>query len=526
MAKDQLDIFGNILDQPKKKTDNLELGSLKKLLLDHFKCSDIKVFFEKLAYAYKNNDRQFYIDLKNLVGNIDQDWLQKIYQYYGADRKNLKQDYTPKTLAQLTAKLAIREDGCKVLDCCCGTGALTIQASQLFEKSSFECLELDTNVLPFLKANLEMRGIIYSVKNYNVIDDCNLAGNTEDCAFVCDYCISNPPFNVKWKHPLFASSLPRFSLCLPPEQNANYVFVLTAMSHTSKVGAFILPNSITISDFEKEVRKALVNANVIEAVISCPSDMFESTSIPTSILVVNKSKKSRKTCFIKIENLCKQEECEQVGQFGGNSHTNRIYKKKFNVIPDDIQDKVLKTVLEMKDEKGFSKCVDIDIIKSSDYSLSPSQYVESEKIFKVERRSYESIVADLNAVTREKNKLKITINENAARCFGNNFFMAVSQIEKSNENMREIANGLKSFGIDVKIDIADCVKVSKDKNVIRIEQNTDDDGISHILIKLITAWTEHFYYLNNLENKILAELRDKTLEDIMKSAITKNLKNL
>jgi hypothetical protein len=58
--------------------------------------------------------------------------------------------------------------------------------------------------------------------------------------------------------------------------------------------------------------------------------------------------------------------------------------------------------------------------------------------------------------------------------------------------------------------------VSKDKNVIRIEQNTDDDGISHILIKLITAWTEHYYYLNNLENKILAELRDKTLEDLMK----------
>ena len=66
----------------------------------------------------------------------------------------------------------------------------------------------------------------------------------------------------------------------------------------------------------------------------------------------------------------------------------------------------------MKDEQGFSKCVDIDVIKTSDYSLSPSQYVESEKIFKVERRSYESIVADLNAVTREKNKLKITIKSN------------------------------------------------------------------------------------------------------------------
>lgn len=516
----QMDLFGGCtsvvnMDTKNTSTDKIELGKLKNLLLDHFKCSDVKEFFEKIDDAYKRNDRNFYVDLKNLVGNLDQDWLQKIYQYYGADRENLKQYYTPKSLCQLTAKLAIREDGCKVLDCCCGSGALTIQAAQIFKKSKFECLELDLKVLPFLKANLEMREIANSVKNYNVIEDRNLAGDTEDCAFVCDYCISNPPFNLKWKHPLFASSLPRFSLCVPPEQNANYVFLFTAMSHTTKVGAFILPKGVTTSNPEKECRKALVSANVVEAVIDCPENMFESTNIPTCIIVINKNKTSRKTCFVKIENYCKQEEREQAGQFGGNSHTGRIYKKIFNVIPEDVQDKVLKTVLEMKDEKGFSKCVDIDVIKSSDYSLSPSQYVESEKIFKVERRSYESIVADLNAVTREKKKLKITINENAARCFGNNFFMAVSQIEKSNENMREIANGLKSFGIDVKIDIADCVKVSKDKNVIRIEQNTDDDGISHILIKLITAWTEHYYYLNNLENKILAELRDKTLEDLM-----------
>lgn len=519
MAKDQLDMFGTSNEvQNNVSSSNLELGEIKNLLLEHFKCSNVKDFFEKLANAYKNNDRNFYVDLKNLIGNLDQDWIQKIYQYYGADRENLKQDFTPKSLAQLTAKLAIREDGFKVLDCCCGSGALTIQASQLFKKSSFECLEIDVNVLPLLKANLEMRGIVNSLKNYNVIDDCNLAGNTEDCAFVCDYCISNPPFNLKWKHPLFASSLPRFSLCVPPEQNANYVFLFTAMSHTTKVGAFILPKGVTTSDPEKECRKALVCSNVVEAVIDCPENMFESTNIPTCIIVINKNKTSRKTCFVKIENYCKQEEREQAGQFGGNSHTGRIYKKIFNVIPEDVQDKVLKTVLEMKDEKGFSKCVDIDAIKASDYSLSPSIYVESEEKFKVERRSYDSIVADLNGITREKNRLKITINENAARCFGNNFFMAVSQIEKSNQNMRQIAEGLKSVGIDVKIDVADCVKVSKDKNVIRIEQNSDDDGISHILVKLITAWTEHYYYLNNCENKILAELRDKALEDLMKGA--------
>lgn len=520
MAIGQTDLFSVQSEQQEQiNSKKIELGELKNSLLSYFSCQDVSAFFEKLKIAYENNDKEFYKRLSKVVGNLQEDWLQKIYQYYSADREKLKQDYTPKTLAQLTARLAIREDGLKVLDCCCGSGALTIQAFQIFGKSQFELLEIDSNVLPVLNANLEMREIRHQIKHYDVINDCNIEGDVEDSAFVCDYCISNPPFNLKWKHPLFASSLPRFSLCVPPEQNANYTFVLTAMAHTSKVGAFILPKGVTSSDPEREVRKALVCANLVEAVVSCPGKMFESTDIPTVILVLNHDKKTRKTCFVKLDDVCSQEEREQAGQFGGSSHENRIYKKIFNVITDDLQERVCKSVFEMVDSVGFAKCVDVDVIKSNGFDLSPSKYVD-ENICenKVERRSYETIVNDLNSITREKNRFKITINENAARCLGNNFFMALSQIERSNEGLKIISETLKGKCGTAKIELSNNIKISKDKNIIRIEQNPDDDKVSHLMINIMNDWANHYRYLNGLENQILAELRDKLMEDLMNSS--------
>ena len=513
-TNDNLDLFENSFQSPAKKYSNIELGSLKQLLLSHFGCSDINAFFDKIKEAYKAKNFQFYKDIRDTVGLIEEDYLQKLYQYYIADREKLKQDYTPLTLAQLTARLAIRDDASRVLDCCCGSGALTIQAAKLFPKCDFECLEIDENVLPVLDANLNMRKIKYKLKHYDVVTDSNIEGDTEDIAFKCDYCISNPPFNIKWKHPLFAQQLPRFSISLPPESNANFVFLFTAMYHTSKVGAFILPKGVMSSEPEKDCRAGLVNANLIEAVISCPGNMFESTDIPTCILVINKQKTTRKICFIKIDDVCSIEERAQSGQFGGNSHEKRIYTKRFNVINKDLQDKIVNTVLGMVSEKGFSKIVDVEFVKANGFDLSPSKYVLTDEPT-VNYRSYESIVSDINAITKEKNKLKITINEQAARCFGNNFFMAVSQIEKSNEINKKIAAGLKENGIEVKFDLADNVKVSKDKNVIRIEQNANDGEISHILISIMNDWANHYRFLNILENKYLAELRDKSIYELI-----------
>ena len=109
-----------------------------------------------------------------------------------------------------------------------------------------------------------------------------------------EYCISNPPFNLKWQIPPFASIQSRFALAdIPPESNANYAFILTALDKCDKA-VFILPNGVLTAETceEAKIRRTLIENNFIEAVVLCPDKMFESTQIGVCILMLNKNKQN------------------------------------------------------------------------------------------------------------------------------------------------------------------------------------------------------------------------------------------
>ena len=95
---------------------------------------------------------------RNLVsGDLTTDWMQMIYQYYLADRKEKKQDYTPASLAQFMGLLA--GDSEEIVDMCAGSGALIIQKWQQNHDTRFTALEIDENVIPFLLFNMVLRNI-------------------------------------------------------------------------------------------------------------------------------------------------------------------------------------------------------------------------------------------------------------------------------------------------------------------------------------------------------------------------------
>jgi len=94
-------------------------------------------------------------------GDLSKDWMQMIYQYYLADRKEKKQDYTPASVAKLMSSLA--GGGCErddwIIDLCAGSGALTIQHWLAHPNCKYICYEVDSNVIPFLLFNLAIRNI-------------------------------------------------------------------------------------------------------------------------------------------------------------------------------------------------------------------------------------------------------------------------------------------------------------------------------------------------------------------------------
>lgn len=333
--------------------------------------------------------------------------------------------------------------------------------------------------------------------------------------------ISNPPYNMKWTIPPFAQLQPRFNNCeLPPENNANYAFILTALNEIGQDGraVFIMPCGMLTTDNkqEKAIRQYLVDYNFIDCVIICPNRMFESTSIPTCVIVFDKNKDTSQITMIDMRNTYETEIREQNGQYGGASHEKRTYKKEFKVFSEENMQKALSAISERKNEAGFCQTVSIEEIKGNDYSLIPSRYIERDDI-EYKHRKYADIIADLNRVIRQKNCLKLTMNETVAKSMG--MYDLYLMCKQSAENNNGINESISFTG--QKIEKENFLQTSKKKNEIKFE-NQSDTEISTILLLIMQMWKQHIMYLNLEENRYLVELRDALLPDLMSGKIDVN----
>lgn len=145
----------------------MELLELKNKIFDCFSINDIHDFKDKLYQIVIDHDVEIYDKFCNIVNNdLSQDYLQKIFQYYLADRKEKKQDYTPSSLAKLVCKLSNSNE---IIDMCAGSGALTIQKWNLNQDATFKLYEFDENIIPYLLFNLCVRNINAEVYHMDVL---------------------------------------------------------------------------------------------------------------------------------------------------------------------------------------------------------------------------------------------------------------------------------------------------------------------------------------------------------------------
>ena len=101
--------------------------------------------------------------------DLTKDWLQMIFQYYSADRKGKKQDFTPKCLAQFLSRLI--GDSAETIDLCAGSGALTIQRWVENPDTVFTLYEIDENVIPYLLFNMAIRNISATVYQSDILQN-------------------------------------------------------------------------------------------------------------------------------------------------------------------------------------------------------------------------------------------------------------------------------------------------------------------------------------------------------------------
>lgn len=147
----------------------LELKELCEKTLNIFEVESVDDLGKSLMRACKDNDTQKFDSFAELVGDINTDWLQKIFQYYQADRKEKMQDYTPESLADFVGRLSGDPD--EIIDMCAGSGALTIQKWRRNHELKFRLYELDKNVIPYLLFNMILRNIESTVCQTDVLQN-------------------------------------------------------------------------------------------------------------------------------------------------------------------------------------------------------------------------------------------------------------------------------------------------------------------------------------------------------------------
>lgn len=498
----------------------MELSVLKNKIWDIFHVQNDDLFSAVMNATSDENVMSAYCELVNK--DLRTDELQKIFQYYYADRKEKMQDYTPASIAKLCAA-ETETDGNVVYDLCAGSGALTIQKWAKNPNKTFICEELDDRVIPLLLFNMAVRNM-----NGYVIHRNALTLETSECFqlasgnrfskitkidtppdFQADEVVSNPPYNIKWDapEPLLADG--RFSeKPIPPSSNADFAFVLTAIHRMKADGrcAFILPCGCLSSSAELEIREYLVSAGLVERVIAMPGKMFESTSIPTCILVFSRGNKTVKLydCRNKVE----QKKREQNGQFGGASHENRTYHKTVNVLPDAL---IGELCVECKEIAGFSREVEISEIAEQGFILTPSRYIGIE-VQEEKHRPYSDIMDDINRIARERSVIKITCNETFAKQIG---LYEVAQLEdgKSDADLNKTFELLGGH-----YESRRYLTLTKSKE-FKVE-NQDKEIWSSLINFFLPMWKQHIFYLNQEENRLLAELRDAMLPELMSGKLS------
>ncbi len=351
-------------------------------------------------FARPGLDKQRLGQLINLVSDIAlgseaaraRDTLGRVYEYFlsrfaSAEGKSGGQFYTPTHVVRVLVEMLAPYSG-RVLDPCCGSGGMFVQSEKFIHahrngngnggkaRTDISIYGEESNYTTWrlAKMNLAIRGIDAQIAHGDSFH------NDRFPDLKADYVLANPPFNDSdWRGELLKGDK-RWVYGPPPAGNANYAWVQHFLFHLAPTGlaGFVLANGSMSSSQsgEGEIRKAIVEADLVDCMVAMPGQLFYSTQIPVCLWFLTRNKRNGRfrdrrgeTLFIDARKL--------------GTLTDRVHRELSDTEVAKIADTYHawrgdKGAGEYADAPGFCFAAKLDNIRKHSHVLTPGSYVGAE----------------------------------------------------------------------------------------------------------------------------------------------------
>lgn len=345
------------------------------------------------AYAREDIDKRLLGELVDLIGNIGftetddhgaDDVLGRVYEYFlgkfaASEGKRAGEYYTPRSIVRLLVEMLEPYEG-RVYDPCCGSGGMFVQSSEFVATHGGRQADIAIYGQEFVattwrlaKMNLAIRGI-----------EANLGDRSDDTFhrdqfpdLRADFILANPMFNQDdWFTDALRDDV-RWAYGVPPAGNGNFAWVQHFVHHLAPNGTagFVLANGSLSSkqSGEGEIRRKLVEADLVDCIVALPEKLFFNTGIPVCLWFVAKNRhgnghRARQGEVLFID-------ARQIG---------RMETRTLRVLDDADVAKVADSYhawrskspeVPYEDVAGFCKVASLDDLEQHDYVLTPGRYV-------------------------------------------------------------------------------------------------------------------------------------------------------
>jgi type I restriction enzyme M protein len=357
--------------------------------------SEINLNSEKLGKTPKErNDKLCKIITKIAEGiaefSTDTDTLGDAYEYLigqfaAGSGKKAGEFYTPQQISTVLSEIVTLDSQDpttgpkkklnKVLDFACGSGSLLLNVRKRMKEKGGTVGKIygqEKNITTYNLARMNM--LLHGMKDtefeifhgdtllnqWPMLKEMNPAKKVE-----FDAVVANPPFSLRWEpNETLAEDFRFKSYGLAPKSAADFAFLLHGFHYLADDGtmAIILPHGVLFrGGAEKKIRTKLLKDNNIDAVIGLPANLFYSTGIPVSILVLKKCKKEDDVLFI-------------------NASEHFEKGKRQNFLRDEDIERIVETYKNRPEKiERYARRVSMAEIEKNDYNLNISRYVSTAK---------------------------------------------------------------------------------------------------------------------------------------------------